>query len=341
MREWEAARKAASCRLRKGEYTIPMPEPTAAEKHGSPFLTFSRRQWAELRASTPMTLTEFEISALRGINEHLSLEEVAEIHLPISRLLSLHVAATRQLHQVRATFLGSPSPQVPYVIGIAGSVAVGKSTIARVLQTLLSRWPEHPKVDLVTTDGFLYPNAVLQQRGLMRRKGFPESYDLRRLIEFVRDVKSGRATVTAPVYSHLHYDILSDTVQTVAQPDILILEGLNVLQHGDQRGEAARLFVSDYFDFSLYVDADETHLRQWFRERFLRLRDTAFQNPHSFFHRYATLSLEEALQISAEIWEQINAVNLRENIAPTRERASLILEKGDDHLVQRVFLRKL
>jgi len=318
-----------------------MSDTVATEKCGSPFLTFSRLDWAQLRASMPLTLTESEISAMRGINEHLSVNEVSEIHLPISRLLSLHVAATRQLHQVRTTFLGRPSPQVPYVIGIAGSVAVGKSTIARVLQTLLSRWPEHPKVDLVTTDGFLYPNAVLQQRDLMRRKGFPESYDLRRLLSFVRDVKSGRSEVAAPVYSHLHYDVLADASQTVAQPDILILEGLNVLQHAVRRGDVSRLFVSDYFDFSLYVDADAAHIRNWFLDRFLRLRDTAFQDPNSYFHRYSTLSQQQALQTAGEIWEQINAVNLRENIAPTRERASLILEKGHDHLVQRVFLRKL
>jgi type I pantothenate kinase len=307
----------------------------------SPYLSFSREEWAGLRAAMPLTLTEAEIATLRGINEHLSLQEVADIHLPISRLLSLYVAATRQLHQVTSTFLGSPAPKVPYVIGIAGSVAVGKSTIARVLQTLLSRWPDHPRVDLVTTDGFLYPNAVLEQRGLMRRKGFPESYDLRRLIEFMRDVKSGCGTVTAPVYSHLHYDIVPDAVQTVANPDILILEGLNVLQRGDRPGEAARLFVSDYFDFSLYIDADETYIRQFFLERFKRLRETAFRNPASFFHRYSQLSLDEALGIAADIWAEINSVNLRENIAPTRERADLILRKGADHTVEQVLLRKL
>jgi type I pantothenate kinase len=320
---------------------ISIPDVFVSETDCSPFLTFTREEWAHLRASTPLTLTETDLDILRGINDRLSLEEVSDIHLPISRLLSLHVAATRQLHRVRATFLANPALQVPYVIGIAGSVAVGKSTTARVLQTLLSRWPDHPRVDLVTTDGFLYPNVVLEERGLMRRKGFPESYDLRRLLEFVRDVKSGRPVVTAPIYSHLHYDILPDTVQTVEQPDILILEGLNVLQHGVQREAAQRLFVSDFFDFSLYVDADEAHLRRWFLERFLCLRETAFQNTVSYFHRYASLPTEEALHIAGEIWEQINAVNLRDNIAPTRERASLILEKGDDHVVQRVLLRKL
>jgi type I pantothenate kinase len=313
------------------------PQPSAP----SPFLSFSREEWAKLRAATPLPLSEAEIATLRGINEHLSLQEAADIHLPISRLLSLYVAATRQLHQVTATFLGASAPKVPYVIGIAGSVAVGKSTIARVLQTLLSRWPDHPKVDLVTTDGFLYPNAVLEQRGLMRRKGFPESYDLRRLVEFMRDVKSGCDIVTAPVYSHLHYDIVPDAVQTVANPDILILEGLNVLQRGDRLGEAPRLFVSDYFDFSIYIDADETYIREFFLERFKRLRETAFRNPASFFHRYSQLSLEEALEIAADIWAQINSVNLRENIAPTRERANLILNKGADHTVQQVLLRKL
>lgn len=307
----------------------------------SPFLSFSREEWAALRDATPLPLTEEELNRLRGLNEPISLREVEEVHLPISRLLNLYVTATQQLHQVTSTFLNTPAPKVPYLIGLAGSVAVGKSTTARLLQSLLSRWPDHPRVALVTTDGFLYPNAVLEQRGIMHRKGFPESYDLRRLLAFVRDVKSGRPAVTAPVYSHLHYDILPDAVQAIEQPDILILEGLNVLQKGETSGDSPRVFLSDYFDFSVYVDAEEADIQQWFLQRFLRLRETAFQNPDSFFQNYARISVEEATGIALGIWERINGVNLRENIAPTRERADLILTKGPDHSVQRVRLRKL
>lgn len=306
-----------------------------------PFLSFSREEWAQLRASTPLTLTEADLNALRGINERISLQEVEAIHLPISRLLNLYVTATQQLHRVTSTFLDSPAPKVPYVIGLAGSVAVGKSTTARILQALLSRWPNHPHVDLVTTDGFLYPNAVLEERGIMHRKGFAESYDLRRLVRFVRDVKSGGAMATAPIYSHLRYDIVPDKLQTVHQPDILILEGLNVLQRGESTGEASRVLVSDFFDFSLYVDADEADIQQWFLDRFFRLRETAFQDTASFFHHYAELSADEAEQTARGIWKRINGVNLRENILPTRERANLILQKGSDHAVQRVWLRKL
>lgn len=307
----------------------------------SPFLTFTRAEWAKLRAATPLPLVETDLIALRGINENISLQEVEEVHLPIARLLNLYVAATQRLHQVTATFLDAPAPKVPYVIGLAGSVAVGKSTTARLLQALLSRWPDHPRVDLVTTDGFLYPNAVLEQKGLMRRKGFPESYDLRRLVQFISDVKSGCAAVTAPIYSHLIYDIVPGALQTIEQPDILILEGLNVLQRGDAAEGTSRLFVSDFFDFSLYIDADEADIRQWFLERFFRLRDTAFRDPSSFFHHFARLTEEEAKQVALGVWEEINGVNLRENILPTRERADLILEKGADHSVQRVHLRKL
>ena len=306
-----------------------------------PFLSFSREEWAMLRASTPLTLTEADLNALRGINERISLQEVEAIHLPISRLLNLYVTATQQLHRVTSTFLDSPAPKVPYVIGLAGSVAVGKSTTARILQALLSRWPNHPHVDLVTTDGFLYPNAVLEERGIMHRKGFPESYNLRRLARFVRDVKSGGATIMAPVYSHLRYDIVPDKLQTVHQPDILILEGLNVLQRGEATGETSRVLVSDFFDFSLYVDADEADIQQWFLDRFFRLRETAFQDPTSFFHHYAELSEDAAEATARSIWQRINGVNLRENILPTRERANLILHKGPDHAVQRVWLRKL
>lgn len=308
----------------------------------SPYLAFSREEWASLRASTPLTLSEGDLNELKSFNDQISLAEVADVYLPLSRLINLYVTATQALHRVTDTFLGQPTAKVPYVIGLAGSVAVGKSTAARLLQALLAQWPEHPQVALVTTDGFLYPKAVLEERGLMKRKGFPESYDARRLIQFMADVKSGAPEAIAPVYSHLYYDIIPGEAQMVRQPDILILEGLNVLQSGAAAsGRAPRVFVSDYFDFSIYVDAEESLVRQWYVERFLRLQETAFQNPASYFHHYSRLSVEEAVQTAQVIWDDINGPNLRENIAPTRERAHLILEKGPHHSVQRVRLRKV
>jgi type I pantothenate kinase len=308
----------------------------------SPYIDLTREEWSRLRNSTPLTLTEDDLAQLRGINERISLGEVEEIYLPLSRLLNLYVDATQKLHKATHTFLGNSTAKVPYVVGIAGSVAVGKSTTARILQALLARWPNHPKVDLITTDGFLFPNATLEARGLMKRKGFPESYDRRRLVKFVADVKSGAPEVTAPIYSHLAYDILPDQTITVRQPDIVILEGLNVLQTGvGSAVQDAPIFVSDYFDFSIYVDTDEEHVKQWYVERFLTLRRTAFRDPASYFHRYASLSDEEARATALRIWNEINGVNLRENILPTRTRAHLILEKGPDHSVRSVKLRKL
>lgn len=307
----------------------------------SSYTSFSRGEWAALRDATPLTLSEADLAELQGLNEQLSMSEVVEVYLPLSRLLNLHVAATRELARVSDRFLGKSAGRVPYVIGIAGSVAVGKSTTARVLQALLARWPDHPRVDLVTTDGFLHPNRVLQERGLMARKGFPESYDVRRLVRFVADVKAGVAEVEAPIYSHLVYDVVPDRTQLVAQPDILILEGLNVLQGGDREvDDGTRLFVSDYFDFSIYVDAVEEEIKTWFLDRFRRLRETAFRDPKSYFAKYAGLSEDEAVAFATRVWEEINGANLRANILPTRERADLILEKGRDHRVERVRLRR-
>lgn len=309
----------------------------------SPYIEFTRDEWARLRGSTPLPLSESDLSALRSAEEYVSMEEVEDIYLPLSRLLNLYVAAAQQLYRVTDTFLGSPAARVPYVIAIAGSVAGGKSTTARVLRALLARWPDHPRVDLVTTDGFLYPNRVLEARGIMHRKGFPESYDVRRLIRFLADVKSGRAEVRAPVYSHLVYDILPDEELVIRQPDILILEGLNVLQTGAGPGDhrPPRVFVSDFIDLSVYIDAAEADLEEWFLSRFQRLRETAFRDPQSYFHRYATMPDEEAMAFASQVWATINAVNLRENIEPTRERARLVLEKGEDHRVERVRLRKI
>ncbi len=304
------------------------------------YVSFDRQQWADLRAATPMTLREADLENLRGINERIDLDEVAAVYLPLTRLLNLYVSATQNLHKVSATFLGTLAPKVPYVIGVAGSVAVGKSTFARILQALLARWPDHPKVDLITTDGFLHPNHVLEERGIMNRKGFPESYDTRNLLKFLRELKSGRPSVQAPVYSHVVYDIVDGEHVTVCQPDILILEGLNVLQVGSPGSEAAE-FVSDYFDFSIYIDADEGDIESWYVDRFLSLCDSVFQNPDSFFRHFAHLSRDEAVATARGIWQGINGLNLSENIEPTRERASLILRKGTDHRVSDVRLRKL
>lgn len=308
----------------------------------SRYIEFTREQWKALRANTPLLLSEQELASLRGINEQVSVREVEEIYVPLSRLLNLHVAAVHHLYEARRQFMGEPSPKnVPYIIGIAGSVAVGKSTFSRVLRACLGRWPDHSRVDLVTTDGFLYPNSVLEERGLMKRKGFPESYNQRGLLRFLADIKAGVSSVSAPVYSHLHYDIVPTAVQQVKQPDIVILEGLNVLQSPDGQRGASRVFVSDFFDFSIYLDAEPKTVERWYVERFLRLRETVFRNKESYFHRYASLSEAEAIETARRIWNEINLTNLLENIGPTRERAHLILEKAEDHLVQNVRLRRV
>jgi type I pantothenate kinase len=307
----------------------------------SRYVDLNRGEWARLRASTPLPLSEAQLRPLGGVTERVSMDEVIDVYLPLSRLLNLYVGATKNLHAATNTFLGgSTNPHIPYVIGIAGSVAVGKSTSSRILKALLSHWPSHPQVDLVTTDGFLLPQRELEARDLAQRKGFPESYDVRRLLRFLADVKSGLPEVTAPVYSHLAYDIVPGDYQTVRQPDIVIVEGLNVLQTGGRGGgKAPAMFVSDFFDFTIYVDANETDIEQWYIQRFKTLRETVFQNPSSYFHRYAALTPEKAEATARRIWQTINLVNLRENVLPTRERAHLVLEKGRDHAVRRVRLR--
>jgi type I pantothenate kinase len=313
----------------------------ASAANFSRYRTFDREQWKALRAHTPLLLTEEELQALRGINESVSVREVEEIFVPLSRFLNLHVAAVQHLYEAKREFMGAPAPEsVPYIIGIAGSVAVGKSTFSRVLRAALARWPDHPHVALVTTDGFLHCNSILEARGLMQRKGFPESYDQRRLLQFLADVKSGEPAVSAPVYSHLHYDIVPGANQEVKRPDILIIEGLNVLQSPESR-DGSRMFVSDFFDFSIYLDADEEVIANWYVTRFLRLRDTVFRNASSYFHRYSELTEPEAVETARMIWEAINLKNLRENIGPTRDRAHLILEKGPDHLVENVKMRRV
>lgn len=307
----------------------------------TPFVSFERQEWADLRDAIPLTLTESDLERLKGINDELSLDEVIEIYLPLSRLLNFYIRSNLRRQSVLDQFLGREGQRIPYVIGIAGSVAVGKSTTARILQALLSRWPEHRHVELVTTDGFLHPNAVLHKRGIMKKKGFPESYDMRRFVQFISDVKSGQPRVSAPVYSHLIYDIVPDGEKVIEQPDILLLEGLNVLQSGmDYPHDPHRVFVSDFVDFSIYVDADTALLKSWYIERFLKFRKGAFSDPNSYFHNYAKLSEEEAVSIANQIWDEINGLNLQQNILPTRERASLILTKGKEHAVERVCLRK-
>jgi type I pantothenate kinase len=312
------------------------------DENVSPYRIFSRAEWAAKRNDTPMTLTSDEVMRLRSLHDRLDMTEVEEIYLPLSRLLSFYVAATQRLFRAQQNFLGTEDAKMPYIIGVAGSVAVGKSTTARVLQALLARWSPRPKVDLVTTDGFLFPNAVLERQGLMQKKGFPESYDLPMLLAFLSDIKAGRRPVRAPVYSHLTYDIIPNEWIEIDRPDILIVEGVNVLQTGrlPRDGKAVPV-VSDFFDFSVYIDADEPVLRDWFIRRFLALRDTAFHDPRSYFHRYAPLSDEEATATALAIWERTNLANLEENILPTRPRATLILKKGADHVVETVALRRL
>ena len=308
----------------------------------SPYRIFSRAEWAALRADTPMTLRGDEMTRLRSLHDRLDMSEVEDIYLPLSRLLSLYVAAMQRLFRVQQGFLGTEDSKMPFIIGVAGSVAVGKSTTARVLQALLARWPNVPKVDLITTDGFLFPNAVLQREGLMERKGFPESYDLPALLRFLSDVKAGRRPVRAPIYSHLIYDVLPNRWVEIDRPDILIVEGLNVLQTGRPPKDGSAIpYVSDFFDFSVYLDAGENLLLRWYVDRFLTLRVTAFRDPKSYFHRYSKLSDEEAVETATSIWTRINLVNLHENILPTRRRARLILRKGESHQVEEVALRKL
>lgn len=307
----------------------------------SPYLHFERNEWARLKDDQLLHVLGNDIDSLRAWNEPLTEEEIIQIYLPLSRLLSFYIAASQELYAVTDKFLHASIVKVPFIIGIAGSVAVGKSTTARVLKRLLSLWPGHPRVELVTTDGFLYPNKILEQKGFLNRKGFPESYDARRLIRFLADLKSGKPKVAAPVYSHLYYDVMKNEEEWIERPEIVIIEGINVLQAGRQTNKKSRLFVSDFFDFSIYVDAEASYIERWYVERFETLKQTAFKDPGSYFHRFAQLSTEESIAMARQIWHEINEPNLIENILPTRNRAKLILKKGPDHFVEEVWLRKL
>ena len=308
----------------------------------APYHHFTKGQWSALRADEPMTLTEADIKRLRTLSDPISLEEAEETYLPLTRLLSFYVEAIQGLHNVSTRFLETADQKVPFIIGVAGSVAVGKSTTARILQALLQRWPSSPKVDLVTTDGFLHPNAVLTERGIMERKGFPESYDRARFVQFLADIKSGKGNVRVPVYSHLVYDVVEGSEITIDRPDILIVEGLNILQPGElpKTGKPI-LFASDFIDFSIYIDAETEDLETWFMERFFRLRDTAFRDPNSFFRRFAEMSEGEAGEFGRMVWRTINLPNLLDNVLPTRGRADLILKKGKSHLIEDVQLRRV
>jgi type I pantothenate kinase len=314
-----------------------------ADESYSPFRFFTADEWAKFRADTPLTLTADEVQRLRSLNDPIDLDEVRRIYLSLSRLLSAHVEASQILFNQRKRFLSLADDQkTPFIIGIAGSVAVGKSTTARILKELLSRWPSSPKVDLVTTDGFLQPNAWLQKESMMDRKGFPESYNMPAVLKFLSAIKAGQAHVPAPLYSHLTYDVLPDQFQIIDRPDILIFEGINVLQARDLPADGRIVpMVSDFFDFSIYIDAEESQIHRWYVDRFMRLRDTAFRNPDSFFHRYATISEQSALAIAEGLWANINLKNLHKNILPTRPRADLILQKGENHLIEKVSMRRL
>ncbi len=308
----------------------------------SPYRVFTEREWARLRADTPMTLTASEVAQLQGLNDPMSIEQVEKIYLPLSRLLAFYAEATVGLHQATQSFLDLQDQKTPFIIGVAGSVSVGKSTTSRVLRALLARWPASPKVGLITTDGFLYPNAILEAEGIMHKKGFPESFDRPHLLKFLSDIKAGKRNVRAPVYSHFYYDVMPGHTVTIDNPDVLIVEGLNVLQARDLPKDGRAVpFVSDFFDFSVYIDADEELLLDWYVERFMRLRETAFRDPGSYFHKYSRITDTEALSTAKSIWNDINLVNLRENILPTRPRADLILTKDASHQIAKVALRKI